>query len=48
MMCNVSAGKQDAVSITLLLAELFMYLNLNVEEDLPRAQEENHIPGIVI
>lgn len=36
------------VSTTILLARLFMYLNPNVEEDLPRAQEENHVPDIVI
>lgn len=36
------------VSTIVLLAQLFTYLNPNVEEDLPRTQEESHIPGIVI
>lgn len=35
------------VSTALLLAQLVMSLNPDVEEDLPRAQEESCIPGIV-
>lgn len=44
----VSAGKQDVVSTAIFLVQLFMYLNPNVEEDLPRAQKESHVPDIVI
>lgn len=33
---------------TTVLVQLFMCLNPNVEEDLPRAQEESHVPDIVI
>lgn len=36
------------VSTTLLLAQLCLYLNLNVEEDLLRAQEESCIPDVAI
>lgn len=36
------------VSTAVLLVQLFTCLNPNVEEDLPRAQEESHVPGIVI
>lgn len=36
------------VSTTVLLAQFFTYLNPNVEEDLPRAQEESRISGTVI
>lgn len=41
-------GKQDAVSTTFFLAQLLMYLDPDVEEDLPREQEGSQIPDTVI
>ena len=41
-------GKKDAVSTTFFLARLLMYLDTDVEEDLPREKKWSQFPGTVI